>query len=90
MVDFMRQKPLGQVPMTMAQAKEWLMEFLGQIKDGGHWAIPRANSIYRIDHARQVAVRIEGEGDKATEEVLAAIGWTVLTGPKESGTVKGE
>jgi hypothetical protein len=26
---------------------------------------------------RKTVVRIEGEGDKATEEVLAAIGWTI-------------
>ena len=77
MVDFIRQKPLGQVPMTMAQAKEWLGDFLSRFKEGGVWGIPRANSIYRIEGSRKTAVRIEGEGDKATEEVLAAIGWTI-------------
>ena len=90
MVDFVRQKPLGQVPMTMAQAKEWMEGFLPRFKEGGVWGIPRADSIYRIEGSRKTAVRIEGEGDKATEEVLAAIGWTVLTEPEKSGTVKEE
>jgi len=81
MVDFVRQKPLGQVPMTMpmtmAQAKEWMEKFLPRFKEGGVWGIPRAGSIYRIEGSRKTVVRVEGEGDKATEEVLAAIGWTI-------------
>jgi hypothetical protein len=89
MVEFVKKK-LGAVPMTMDQAKAWMVDFLASVKEGGHWAIPRAKSIYRIDHARKAAVRVAGDGDKATEEVLAAIGWTVLTEPDESGSVKGE
>jgi hypothetical protein len=61
MVDFVRQKPLGQVPMTMAQAKEWMENFLPRFKEGGVWGIPRAGSIYRIEGSRKTVVRIEGE-----------------------------
>ena len=84
MVDFRTdKKKMGAVPMTMDRAKLWMAEFLESVKDGGHWAIPRANSIYRIDHARKAAVRVAGAGDKATEEVLAAIGWMVEQEKKE-------
>lgn len=86
MVEFIKdRKKIGAVPMTMDQAKAWMVDFLASVKEGGHWAIPRAGSVYRLEHSRKAAVREQGKGDKATEEVLASIGWVVELEEKKDG-----
>jgi len=58
-------------------AREWLRWFLGMIADGGLWQIPRADTVYQILHGNKTMKRVSGGGDRDTEKVAKAIGWSV-------------
>ncbi len=64
----------------MKNAVEWVTTFLQQINEGGLWVIPRSSAIYEILHSEKRVIRVSPAGDKATERVLKAMGWTVDIG----------
>ena len=61
----------------LERAQAWLRGHLDAIKDGGSWAIPRAATVYRIEHETKTLARIAGDGDPATEQVARTIGWSI-------------
>jgi hypothetical protein len=61
----------------LERAQAWLRAHLGAIKDGGLWEIPRAATIYQIDHGAKTLERVVGDGDPATEQVARTIGWSI-------------
>ena len=58
-------------------ARQWLRRLLYMIADGGSWAIPRSDTVYQILHEKKTMKRVSGNGDKDTERVAKAIGWSV-------------
>ncbi len=63
----------------MANAIRWTEELLATLNEGGVWAIPRSSSGYMLVDRKDKLIRLTfGQGDGATERVLAEAGWRVV------------
>jgi hypothetical protein len=60
----------------------WCRNLVETIADGGPWAIPRSQIIFRVDHAARKLILVVGETDApdfiATKKVFKHIGWSVV------------
>ena len=63
--------------MPLDRAQDWLRRLIGTLTDGGIWAVPRANTVYRFRKGDKTVVREEGPGDLSSEQVLASMGWKI-------------
>ena len=62
---------------------EWCTQIVRTIKDGGIWAIPRSQTVFRVDHKRKQLVLVEAGIDdyadfEATKHWFKKIGWSVV------------
>lgn len=61
----------------MADAVRWFLSLTFMINEGGKWAVPRSNSIYKIEHSTETITRLGGLGDEdSIRRVAEAAGWT--------------
>lgn len=62
---------------------EWCTQIVRTIKDGGIWAIPRSQTVFRVDHKRKQLVLVTAGTDNdadfdATKHWFKKIGWSVV------------
>lgn len=55
----------------------WMQKLIESVSNNARWGIPRSDTVYRIDKTNKTFHRAAGLGDKPTEEVLLAMGWSV-------------
>jgi hypothetical protein len=63
----------------------WCEALVAQTKDGGVWAIPRSQVVFRIDHTNETLWCVDGPDDlekivaelNVNRDVFAHIGWRV-------------
>lgn len=65
----------------LANAIEWQSQHVAQIAQGGYWAVPRSMTVYRINHDRQLAVKLCGLPEPGIQKVFEAMGWRVVDAP---------
>ena len=59
----------------MEEAKNWTIEFITLIEDGGFWAVPRSGSIYQVWHSTR-EFRHVANGESCIDRVLKALGYS--------------
>ena len=65
-------------PQGMEAAKQWQLNMLAMVKDGGTWFVPRVCSTYTVDHKTKTLTRTGLKSDPSINRVCAAIGWKVI------------
>jgi hypothetical protein len=74
-------------PEGMDQAVAWQQSWIGTIKEGGVWMVPRSGLIIHVHHQDKVAVFHAIDGRRAEPDiarVFEAMGWRVLTAEQYS------
>ena len=88
----MEDEPWSEAWEPTPEILAWFKNFMSKMAEGSTWAAPGSQHIYKISHATKMVTLMHGDPhdpkhwhDK-NKKSLAALGYTVLDGPKSSGS----